>query len=55
MPQQISKETHSWLITVANYLRDAAAEGSPEYVAFILLRLREDLETITEEIRKEHN
>jgi hypothetical protein len=53
MSPQISKETHEWLLTVANYLRDAAIEGSPEYVAFILLRLREDLDTITQEIRRE--
>jgi len=53
MPPQINKQVYEWLIDVSTNLRNCAQEGSPEYVLFILHKLREDLDSIFIELGRD--
>lgn len=46
MTKQIDNETFAWLIDVSAELKNAAMEGSPEYVLFLLTQLRADIEVL---------
>jgi len=55
MKPSINKPTYDWLMAVSASLKNAANEGSPEYVEFILRKLREDLEVISKELGRNSN
>jgi len=55
MKPQINRQVFDWLIAVSASLKNAATEGSPEYVEFILRKLREDLDVISKELGRNSN